>query len=96
MNVIELIQTLGFPIVCVMACGYFIYKMYIDSTVRNKEQEEKLYVRLSEVNSANKSISESNKEISETNRKLVEQFTVDMQKVKEDISDIKKIVLKEF
>ena len=96
MNVIELIQTLGFPIACVMACGYFIYKMYIDSTVRNKEQEEKLYVRLSEVNSANKSISESNKEISETNRRLVEQFTVDMQKVKEDISDIKEVVLKEL
>lgn len=95
MDITEIVQTLGFPIACVIACGYFIYKMYVDSTDRNKEREEKLYTTLGQVNSTNKSISETNKEISETNRRLVEQFTFDMQKVREDISDIKEVVLKE-
>ena len=90
-----LISSLGFPIVMVGACGFFIWKMYIDSTIRNKEREEKLYTTLGEVNATNRSISETNKEISETNRRLVDQFTDDMQKVREDISDIKEVVLKE-
>lgn len=56
--------------------------------MRNKEREEKLYATLGEVNATNRAISE-------TNRRLVDQFTDDMQKVREDISDIKEVVLKE-
>ena len=35
--IVELIPTLGFPIVCVLGLGWFIYKIYNDS---QKEKEE--------------------------------------------------------
>ena len=41
-----IINTFGFPIACVCACGWFIYKMYSDSTKQNQEREEKNYQML--------------------------------------------------
>jgi len=86
MDIITMIQTLGFPIACVVACGWFIYKMWTKSTDQNEKREEKLYMTLGEVNA-------TNKEISETNRMLVEQFTSDMTQVREDIAEIKEVIL---
>lgn len=50
----EAIPTLGFPIICVVGLGWFIYKIYSDTTKQNadnmtavqarcKEREDKLY-----------------------------------------------------
>lgn len=54
-----LITTLGFPIVCVVGLGWFIYKIYIDTQEQNKlnmdkvqerckEREDKLYQEIKE------------------------------------------------
>lgn len=56
---IELIPTLGFPIVCVIAMGAFIYTIYRNTTKENaanmekvqercKEREDKLYEEIKE------------------------------------------------
>lgn len=58
-TVTQLITTLGFPIVCVIGLGWFIYKIYNDTTkqsaenmekvqARCKEREEKLYTEIKE------------------------------------------------
>lgn len=59
-NVIStLITTLGFPIVCVLGLGWFIYKIYNDTQEQNKanmkavqdrcqEREDKLYAEIKE------------------------------------------------
>ena len=39
---IELLPTLGFPIVCVIAMGVFIYIIYKNTTKDSKDREEKL------------------------------------------------------
>lgn len=39
----ELIASFGFPIVLVIVLGWFIYKIYNDTTANSKEREEKLY-----------------------------------------------------
>ena len=55
----SLITTLGFPIVCVIGLGWFIYKIYTDQQkaseanmaqvqARCKEREEKLYAEIKE------------------------------------------------
>ena len=55
----ELIASLGFPIVCVVVMGWFIYKIYNNTTEENKanmekvqerckEREEKLYQEIKE------------------------------------------------
>lgn len=54
-----LITTLGFPIVCVLGLGFFIYRIYLDTQEQNKsnmdavqarckEREEKLYEEIKE------------------------------------------------
>lgn len=42
-----IINTFGFPIACVCACGWFIYKMYDNSTKENANRENKNYEMLS-------------------------------------------------
>lgn len=55
----ELIASLGFPIVCVLCMGWFIYRIYTNTTAENKanmekvqerckEREEKLYQEIKE------------------------------------------------
>ncbi len=46
MDIQNVIQTLGFPVVSVCACGWFIYKMYTNSTKENAKREEKNYEML--------------------------------------------------
>lgn len=43
-----LITTLGFPIVCVVGLGWFIYKIYLDTQEQNKTNMEKVQARCKE------------------------------------------------
>lgn len=88
MDWLQVIQTVGFPIACVIACGFFIYKMTVrdkDEALKREEvanaREEKLIeanVRASQaLDKVADTITESdnvNKELSETNRLLVEKI----------------------
>ncbi|HCX61630.1 MULTISPECIES: hypothetical protein [Sedimentibacter] len=46
MDINNLIQNFGFPVSCVIGCGWFIYKMYFNSTEENKKREERNYEML--------------------------------------------------
>lgn len=45
---VELIPTLGFPIVCVVALGAFVFHIYKNTTKENKENMEKVQARCKE------------------------------------------------
>lgn len=82
---VEIISTLGFPIACVIALGFFIYKAWNDMSKRNTEREEKLYTMLA---SAQSSIDEA---IS-TNGKFLTQLEVmqgNLTDISKDVDDIK-------
>lgn len=62
--IIQAIPTIGFPIVCALLMGWFIYKIYVNTTENNKvsmeklqercaEREEKLYNQLEKVQEIN-------------------------------------------
>jgi len=85
----EFIPTLGFPIVCVIGLGWFIYKIYNDTTARNAEQmeqvqqrcaerEEKLYIQLEKQNEINGRFAE-----------IIAQYDVKLDTIQHDIADIK-------
>lgn len=81
MDVIQIIQTLGFPIACVVACGFFIYKIVNRDKDEAKERENKYMdtikshdVSLSKVADTIASANETNKELSETNKVLVNEM----------------------
>ena len=82
---IDVIGTVGFPITCVIALGFFIYKAWNDMSKRSVEREEKLYSMLA---SAQESIDES----IETNGKFLTQLEImqgNLNDISKDVDDIR-------
>lgn len=85
----ELIPTIGFPILCVIGLGWFIYKIYNDTTKQNnanmeavqarcKEREEKLYIQLEKQNEINGKFAN-----------IIAQYDIKLEAIQEDVSEIK-------
>lgn len=79
MDVVQIIQTLGFPIACVVACAFFIYKIIMrdkdEAAAREDkltEANEKISEALNKISDTIEETNELNKDLSETNRMLVE------------------------
>ena len=88
---VEVLQSVGFPIFCVLALGYFVYSSYQKMITDTKEREDKLYTMLT---SAQATISSA----IENNVKLAAQIEImqkNVEKLAEDIEDIKDSVKKE-
>lgn len=80
-----LITTLGFPIVCVLAMGWFISKLWNKSQDQNDKREEKLYLVIA-------SAQEQNNKLSQTNSAFVnvlENYKTDLDTIKQDVAEIK-------
>lgn len=76
---IELIPTLGFPIVLVLAMGWFIWKIYNQSVVR----ENTLMAEIAESRVINSQFAE-----------IIAQYKVELNEIKVDVKDIKDTLLK--
>ena len=88
-TILELIATLGFPIVCCLVLGWFIFKIYQDSNKRNEEnmkavqercakREEKLYNEI-----------EKNQEINAQAVAVIQRYADSLDSIQKDIADIK-------
>ena len=80
-----LITSVGFPIFCVLALGFFIYKSYENIEKRNEGREEKLYTMLANSQSAIDNAIE-------TNAKFVAQLESmqnNVNRISDDVDDIK-------
>lgn len=90
-NITQLITSLGFPIVCVIAMAYAMWKVYTRSEDRNEQREDKLYKVISDAQA-------QNKELSDTNSKFVtilKNYESDLDGIKTDVTDIKNKLAKE-
>ena len=90
-NITQLITSLGFPIVCVIAMAYAMWKVYTRSEDRNEQREDKLYKVISDAQV-------QNKELSDTNAKFVtilRNYESDLDGIKTDVTDIKNKLAKE-
>ena len=90
----ELVPTLGFPIICVIGLGWFIYKIYGDTTQQNadnmaavqercKEREEKLYQQI-----------EKAQEINGQAISTITLYAEKLETIQEDVKDIKEAIMK--
>lgn len=70
----ELVATLGFPIVCVGALGFFIYKIWQQSA----EREDRLFEEIVESRAINGKFAE-----------IIAQYEVKLDEMQGDIKDIK-------
>ena len=95
MDWVSLIQQVGFPIACVIACAAFIYTFVTRTQDEAKEREDKLIdanVKSAEaLEKVSDTIAESNRvnsELSETNRLLVEKMEDKLTDIDQNVSKI--------
>ena len=71
---IEMLTTVGFPIVCVIALGWFVWHIYKQSVVR----EEKLLGEITE-----------NRLINQKFAEIIAGYDITLSEIKTDVKDIK-------
>ena len=81
----DVITNVGFPIFCVLALGFFIYKSYENITKSNETREEKLYTMLGKSQEQLDKLEDTN----ESFVKVLESFKRDQDDIKHDIESIK-------
>lgn len=90
----ELITTVGFPIVCVIGLGWFIYKIYTDTTKENNENMEALQERCA---AREEKLFDEIKETRAVNAQAVAtiaQYAEKLDTIQADVSEIKNIISK--
>lgn len=86
LNIIQqVITTLGFPIFCVIAMGWFISKLWNKSQEQNEKREEKLYEVIGKAQTQNEQLSKTNAEFV----KVLDDYKLDLETIKTDVADIK-------
>lgn len=79
------ISTLGFPIVCVIAMGWFIWKLWNKTQEQNEARESKLYDVLGKAQEQNDRLSQTNSEFVA----VLNCYKSDLETIKDDVKDIK-------
>lgn len=80
--VVELISAVGFPIALVLMLGWFVFKIYNDTTNSSKEREEKLYTEIAE-----------NRKINEKAIETIALYADKLDTIQEDVAEIKKDII---
>ena len=80
-----LITSLGFPIVCVIALGWFIYNAFEKITAQSEKREEKLYTVIAQAQETNERLSNTNAEFVA----VLNTYKSDLDEIKADVTEIK-------
>ena len=80
-----LITSLGFPIVCVIALGWFIYKAFEKFTAQAEKREEKLYTVITQAQETNERLTQTNAEFVS----VLNTYKAGLDEIKSDVSEIK-------
>ena len=73
-TMVELITSLGFPIACVLALGFFVYKLWQQSVDREK-------TLLSEIT--------ENRLVNQRFAEIIAQYEIKLDEIKSDVKEIK-------
>lgn len=79
------ISNIGFPIFCVLALGYFVWKAFNIVITSNKERETMLYNTIAEIRAQLSAASKTNAEFV----RVLDGMQTSMNGIKEDVEDIK-------
>lgn len=90
-SVVPIITQVGFPIFCVLALGWFVYKFYNDYTAQAKDREDELMTFIKEEQTQMQSLVATNAEFVE----VLHSYKEDIEVIKNDVADIKNEIRKE-
>lgn len=86
---IELIPSLGFPIICVIGLGWFVFKIYQDTTKANAENMAKVQERCQEREDKLYNQLEKQNEINGKFAAIISKYDVKLDTIQKDIDEIK-------
>jgi hypothetical protein len=86
---VEILPTVGFPILCCGALGWFIYRFYVDSQKQNKENMEAVQAACKEREEKLYSHLEKQTEINGKFASIIERYEAKLDIIQTDISEIK-------
>lgn len=75
---VELITTVGFPIACVIAMGWFIYKIYQKSIDREEELRDEI---------------KENQKINGKFAEIINRYSLELGEIKNDVKEIKEDII---
>ena len=75
---VELISTLGFPIACVVAMGWFIFKIYNQSISRENELRDEI---------------KENQKINGKFAEIINRYSLELGEIKSDVKEIKEDII---
>lgn len=87
--IIELISTVGFPIALVLLLGWFIFKIYTDTTKANKENMEQVQARCKEREEKLYQEIAQNREVTAQAVATIGLYAERLEGIQRDINDIK-------
>ena len=88
----SLITSLGFPIVCVLGMGYFIFTIYKNTTKENKENMEQVQARCAAREERLYQEITLNREVNAKAIETISLYAERLDTIQQDVSDIKKDV----
>lgn len=86
---VEMLPTVGFPIICVGAMAWFIYKFYTDSQKQNVENMAQVQARCQEREDKLYEFMTKQQSINDGFREIIEKYQVKLDGISEDIAVIK-------
>lgn len=87
--IVELLPTVGFPILCCLILGWFVFKIYQDTTKQNEKNMEKVQARCQErEDKLYQEIAKQN-EINGRAIETIAHYAEKLETIQEDIKDIK-------
>lgn len=80
-----LISSLGFPIVCVLFLGWFIWKIWTKQQEQNEKREDKLYSVVADAQATNERLAQTNAGFVE----VLRTYQADLDEIKNNVNEIK-------
>lgn len=86
---LQAITTVGFPIFCALGMGWFIYKIYMNTTEQNKANMEQVQARCAEREEKLYQQIEKNQEINGQAIATISHYAEKLDTIHDDVKEIK-------
>lgn len=91
--ILSAVSTVGFPIACAIVMGWFIYKIYTNTTEQNKANMEQVQARCAEREEKLYKQIEKNQEINGQAIATISHYAEKLDTIHDDVKEIKSIIL---
>lgn len=91
---IQLLESFGLPVAIIVALGFFIYKIYNDTTKQNKENLDKVQARCAEREEKLYEEIARNREVNAAAIETIAKYAEKLEVIQNDVSEIKTDIIK--